>query len=407
MTNSQKTRLVVVAALMQLTLGAMYAWSMFRTQLSAQFPGFSAADLSLNFTLCMVGFGLGGFLGGKLTARFSPKVTVRLAAGLLFVGYLGVSFMGNLPDRSALILMYVCYGAVCGLGTGIGFNACLTGVSPWFPQRLGLVSGILLMGFGFGSLFLGLLAQTLSSRFGVFTVFRIYAAAISGVLLLGSFFLRKPPITASTQSQTDETSDNVRSDTPLQMLACASFWLYFLWNIIMSASGQLILNSAANIAVFFGAAAGLGLVVSIFNGGGRPITGVIVDKLGQFKGMLLINGILIAAGLLLILTARTGSLVTMCIGMFAVGICYGGGVTISTKVIRDLYGPAHYSVNFSLSNCCSIPAAFLGPYISGLLQDRSGGGYTSTFWMLTGMAVLAFVLIFALRLALKLEHRTT
>ena len=241
----------------------------------------------------------------------------------------------------------------------------------------------------------------------MFTVFRIYAAAIGGVLLLGSFFLRKPPITASTQSQTDETSDNVRSDTPLQMLACASFWLYFLWNIIMSASGQLILNSAANIAVFFGAAAGLGLVVSIFNGGGRPITGVIVDKLGQFKGMLLINGILIAAGLLLILTARTGSLVTMCIGMFAVGICYGGGVTISTKVIRDLYGPAHYSVNFSLSNCCSIPAAFLGPYISGLLQDRSGGGYTSTFWMLTGMAVLAFVLIFALRLALKLEHRTT
>ena len=404
MTKPQRIRLLIAATLMQLLLGAIYAWSMFRAQISGLFPDFSAADLSLNFTLCMIGFALGGFLGGRLTARFSPKFSVRVAAGLLFLGYLGVSFMGSLPARSALILMYLCYGAVCGLGTGIGFNACLTGVSPWFPDRVGLVSGILLMGFGFGSLALGLVVQKLCETLSVFQVFRLCAVVIPCVLLLGSRFLRKPP-SAAAPSQAVGTQSDGPNFMPLQMLATVSFWVYFIWNVIMSASGQLIINSAANIAVYFGAAAGLGLVVSIFNGGGRPVTGVIVDKLGQFKGMLLMNGILITAGLLLVLTSRTGSLITMCIGMFAVGICYGGGVTISTKVIRDLYGPDHYSVNFSLSNCCSIPAAFLGPYISGLLQDRSGGGYASTFWMLTGMAALAFVLIFVLQLTLKLERR--
>mgnify|MGYP002625816502 CR=1 FL=1 len=404
MTKPQRIRLLIAATLMQLLLGAIYAWSMFRAQISGLFPDFSAADLSLNFTLCMIGFALGGFLGGRLTARFSPKFSVRVAAGLLFLGYLGVSFMGSLPARSALILMYLCYGAVCGLGTGIGFNACLTGVSPWFPDRVGLVSGILLMGFGFGSLALGLVVQKLCETLSVFQVLRLCAVVIPCVLLLGSRFLRKPP-SAAAPSQAVGTQSDGPNFTPLQMLTTVSFWVYFIWNVIMSASGQLIINSAANIAVYFGAAAGLGLVVSIFNGGGRPVTGVIVDKLGQFKGMLLMNGILITAGLLLVLTSRTGSLITMCIGMFAVGICYGGGVTISTKVIRDLYGPDHYSVNFSLSNCCSIPAAFLGPYISGLLQDRSGGGYASTFWMLTGMAALAFVLIFVLQLTLKLERR--
>lgn len=399
MMTNKKIRMVVAGTVMLLFLGIIYAWSIFRGEIKALFPEFSAAQLSLTFTITMTGFCLGGFLGGKLSARFSQRFSVRLSSVMLFVGLVGASFMGGMNGKSALVLMYICYGAVCGLGTGIGYNACVSGVSPWFPKRLGLVSGILLMGFGFGSLFLGLLAKSLSISFGVFNVFRLYAAVILIVLFSGSFLLKKPETAHKAGSPAGEKI----SYTSAQMLAKGSFWVYFLWNIILSSSGMLIINSAANISTYFGAAAVLGLVVSVFNGVGRPVTGAIMDKFGQFRGMAMMNGLLIIASLFLIYTSASQNIITMCTGMFIVGICYGGGVTISAKVINDLYGPKYYAVNFSLSNFCMIPASIIGPYISGVLQDNSGGSYTSTFIMLLVMSVIALIIIFLLRLITKKE----
>lgn len=399
MNTSKNIRMVIAGTLMLLFLGIIYAWSIFRVEIKAMFPEFSAAQLSLTFTITMTCFCLGGFIGGKLSAKFSQRISVRLSAVMLFIGLMSASFMGEMNGAGALLLLYICYGAVCGLGTGIGYNACVSGVSPWFPKRLGLISGILLMGFGFGSLFLGLLAKALSVSFGVFAVFRIYAVVILLVLFTGSFFLKKP----ERQKKADTLQGVRKSYTSLQMLAQGSFWVYFVWNIILSSSGMLIINSAANISSYFGAAAALGLVVSVFNGVGRPVTGAVMDKLGQFNGMTTMNGLLIMASLFLIYTAISPNVITMCIGMFIVGMCYGGGVTISAKVINDVYGPEHYAVNFSLANFCMIPASFIGPYISGILQDNSGGSYTSTFIMLLGMSLFALIVLFLLRLILQKE----
>lgn len=394
--------MVIAATVMMLFLGILYAWSIFRVEISAVFPEFDAAQMSLNFTFLMIFFCLGGFVGGKIASRRSHSCAMRIAAVLLFVGYFGVSFMGSLEGRAALTLMYICYGVISGLGTGVGYNACVTGVSPWFPERSGLVSGVMLMGFGLGSLLIGLLAQWISDVSSVFVAFRIFAAAILLVLLAGSFFLKKP---VSPASPAGTQADDGKSLTPARMLMTASFWVYFIWNVIMSSSGLLIINSSANIPVYYGAAAGLGLGVSVFNGCGRPVTGMIMDRLGQFKGMLVTNSVLIAAGLLLLLTSFTGNVITMCIGMFAVGVCYGSGVTISAKVIAELYGLKHYSVNFSLAQFCSIPASFIGPYISGLLQVHSGGDYRSTFVMLVLLSLISMAVIFILRLCIKREAR--
>lgn len=399
--NGQKKKIAVVVAatITLLLLGVMYAWSMFRIEIAKVFPDFAASQLSMNFTIAMIAFCLGGFAGGKISGRFSPRVSARVAAVLIFVGYMGVSFMGHFSGAAALAVLYVFYGAFVGFGTGIGYNACVGTVPMWFPQRIGIISGTLLMGFGVGSLVLGLAVEALSPLITVFNVFRIYAVALALALLVVSCFLEKPPAAAKPGAETDDTG----SVRPTQMLTRLSFWLYFLWNVIASCSGLLIMNSAANISVFFGAAAGLGLVVSLFNGIGRPVTGAVMDKMGQFKGMLIMNGVLVTAGVMLLVTAFTGSLVTMVIGLLGVGVVYGGGVTISAKVINDLYGPRYYAVNYSLSNFCMIPASFLGPYISGLLQDSSGD-YTSTFVMLVAMAVMGFALILLLKMRLKKEQ---
>lgn len=382
--------MLTAGTMMMLFLGMIYAWSIFRVEIKAVFQEFTAAQLSLNFTIMMTSFCLGGFLGGILSERFSQRFSVRLSAVMVFSGLIGASFMGSLRGDSALTLMYISYGAVCGLGTGIGYNACLTGVSPWYPKRLGLVSGILLMGYGLGSLFLGLLAKLLSQNFGVFNIFRLYSVVILLVLFTGSFFLKKPEM---------EKNQDVPEDscTPVQMLGKASFWILFVWNVIMSSSGLLIINSAASISLFFGATAVLGLLVSVFNGIGRPFAGAVMDKFGKFAGMAVMNSLLIAAGILLLVTTAGHSMITLFAGMFIIGLCYGGGVTISAKVVRELFGPRHYAVNFSIANFCMIPASFVGPYISGVLQDRSGGSYISSFMMLLAMSVIAMIIIILLK----------
>lgn len=391
MSDFQKGRLIAVSTVMLLFLGVLYAWSMFRVELAAVFPMFTAAQLSLNFTIVSIGFCLGGFFGGKISQHWDQRLAARISAGLIFLGFLLCSFMEHLSPEKALILMYISYGGLSGLGVGIGYNACISGTNPWFPRSLGLVSGVLLMGFGFGSLLLGLLIQAMSAKIGVFSVMRVFAVVIFAVVFGGSFFLRKPESAAGTVEQ--------EGISPGRMLSRPSFWIYFLWNTISASAGLLVINSSANIALAFGTAAGLGMIVSVFNGAGRPVTGAIMDKMGQFGGMLIMNGVMILGGLLLIHANSGGAAWAVLVGMVLVGICYGGGVTISAKVIRELYGPRHYAVNFSLSNFCMIPAAFIGPYISGLLQDRSGGGYGSTFFMVLGMSLVALLAVFALRFA--------
>lgn len=397
MTAFQKGRLIVTSTIMLLFLGVLYAWSMFRVELAAVFPSFTAAQLSLNFTIVTIGFCLGGFFGGKISQRWDQRLAARISAVLILVGFCLCSFMDKLSPENALILMYVSYGALSGLGVGIGYNACVSGTSPWFPSCLGLVSGVLLMGFGFGSLLLGLLIQYLSAKIGVFAVMRVFGVAIFVVVFGGSFFLRKAESASGGEEQ--------EGLSPGQMLARPSFWIYFIWNTISASAGLLVINSSANIAIAFGTAAGLGMIVSVFNGAGRPVTGAIMDKMGQFGGMLIMNGVMIVGGLLLVLAGVSGAAWAVLVGMILVGICYGGGITISAKVIRELYGPRHYAVNFSLSNFCMLPAAFIGPYISGLLQDRSGGDYGSTFWMVLGMSLVALVAIFILRFATGRENR--
>lgn len=392
--------MVIAGLIMTLFLGIIYAWTMFRVEIEKVFPEMTAAELSLNFTITMICFCLGGFFGGKISAKFSQRLSARLSAVMLLIGFMCVSFIGGMSPDTALLIMYIFYGGISGLGVGIGYNACISAVSPWFPEKLGLVSGVLLMGFGFGSLLLGLLAQSLAETLGIFAVFRIYAVALFVVMFAGSFFLHKPP--AAENSGTEDVSVSL---TPSHMLRRGSFWVYFLWNTIMASAGQLVINSASNIAVFFGAAAGLGLVISIFNGAGRTITGVVMDIAGRSRGMMAVNLCLIIGAVLLLGANATGNLVMITAGMLIVGVCYGGGVTISAKVISDLYGPEHYAVNFSLSNFCSIPAAFIGPYISGILQDRSGGTYGSTFVMLLCLSGVALIALAVLELIIKREKK--
>ncbi len=395
--------MIVVGTLAYFFIGVMYVWSIIRIELTNIHPEFTAAQLSMCFTLMMSTFCIGGFVGGKLVQRKTPALSLRIAAVLILLGYTGASMTRHLDASATLTVLYIFYSSFGGFGMGMTYNALLTNISPWFPSKVGLVSGVLLMGMGISSLVFAFIIEAVCPYIGIFNVFLALGIIGAVIVLLSSFVVKKPPVAAGN-TLTD--SDDIQSKTPGEMLKSPSFWVYFIWNVFSGCTGLLIINSAANIAAYFGLAASLGLVISIFNGCGRPVVGTMVDRFGRFKAMCLLNIMLVAAAVMLIISDKTGVSALMFVGMILVGIVYGGAGTMGTRVIRDLYGPKHYGVNHSISNFCVVAASFVGPYLSGLLQDRSGGGFTSSFYMLLFIALVMLVLLFALQVVIKKETKS-
>jgi OFA family oxalate/formate antiporter-like MFS transporter len=102
------------------------------------------------------------------------------------------------------------------------------------------------------------------------------------------------------------------------MVKRPTFWLNFFWNLCMSATGMLVINNAASIAVFFGAAATVGLLVSVFNSGGRLIIGYCMDRFGWKATMFIANGVIIGSGVLMVLGNTAGAFPVVLIGMLLI-----------------------------------------------------------------------------------------
>lgn len=382
---------------LMLFLGAMYAWSYFKVALGAAYPAWSQTNITLNFTIMMSCFCLGGLVAGSFLKKLTKRRQLILAAVLAAAGFWGGSMLPEDPG-AALMQLYLCYGVLNGLGTGIAYNAVLSGVQPWFPDCPGLISGALLMGLGFGALILGNIAAALMGAVGLSATFRVFAIAMLIVLLAGAAIVRQPGERDELPAgQNAAASAPAMELTTAQMLRRPTFWIYFVWNVCLSASGMLVINSASSIAVHYGLAAVVGLVISVFNGLGRLAVGSCMDRLGWKRTMYLANCVLLASGIVLLLGDRAGSGAVVLAGMLLMGVCYGGGITISAALIRQLYGSRNYASNFAVCNLCTIPAAIIGPMISAALQDMSGGGYFSTFVMVIIMGAVTLALNFGIR----------
>jgi len=369
-----------ICIFIMLFLGTLYAWSYFKVALEVVFPEWSQVQITLNFTILISCYSIGGFIAGNFMNKLSKTVQVRIASILLLIGFMGVSF---LPAASGAIWkLYIFYGVLVGVGVGIAYNAVISAIPLWFLDKPGLISGLLLMGMGFGALLVGNAANWLIAASSLVVTFRILACVLFLVLFFGAPAVRVPSPVEMVPPEKIPSKKGVpaKSYAPGEMLRRPSFWLYFLWNILISSAGMLIVNSASSISVYFGMAAVIGLLVSIFNGVGRVILGESMDRAGWKKTLFLNNSFVIVGGLILCAgdSLALGGIVLL--GMLLMGISYGGGAVLSMSMVRSLYGNEYFSQNASILNFSLIPASILGPMISAWLQD-SFGGYTSTFVM--------------------------
>lgn len=389
MNNNKRWLYLGVGTILLIFCGLIYGWSLFKAPFGEVYPEWTISQLSMTFTISMIFFCLGGFIAGKLSAKLKPQQIIMISAVLLLIGFVGVSRLNPENAGSSLTMLYIFYGVFGGTGVGFSYNGVIGTMNKWFPDKPALASGIMMMGFGLGALILGGVAQSLIAASGVLKTFMILGIAIFVVLMVGSFFIKVPEAPKTSGNSAPAELSGIG---PVEMIKLPSFWLFMIWCVVANSAGLMVINSAASIAVAFGAPAIVGMIVSVFNGAGRVIIGGIFDKIGRKTTMFINMCVLAVAGVALFMGAKTSAMVLILLGLLCMGISYGGNPTISSAFAMRQYGPKFFPVNFSIVNFSLIPAAMLGPTISSKLVERAGGAYDTTFMAIIICAAAAFVL---------------
>lgn len=374
--------------------GIIYGWSILKEPLQAEF-GWSANQLALNFTLVMSFFCLGGALGALLSKRIKERGALLTAA--IFAG--GGFLLGT--GMETVGMLYLAYGVMVGTGIGIAYNVVVSAVGAWFPDKKGLASGVMMMGFGSSSLILGGLVSAMIQGPGWRSCFRILGLGNGLVLLAAAILIKRPPTALELPEQKkkdpvrrEESGGEALECTLGEMVRRPSFWFAFFYLASMSAVGNTTISFTKQLAQSVGASAALATalvgVLSVCNGLGRLIYGALFDSMGRKRTMQLSNVVALSAACLSLLGVRVGSVPVCIAGLVVTGVSYGAGPVITPSLVREFYGDQNFPLNFSAMNF-SLMCASLMATAASRIQTAAGGGFTAPMVFLVGLAVASWV----------------
>ena len=381
-----------MCTLLQVCLGTVYAWSFFQPLLVDQFR-WSNTETSWAFSLTIFFLGMSAAWGGINLNRLGPR-KLAITGGILFgAGYVLAALALAVES---LVLFYVGYGAVAGIGIGLGYVTPMSTVTKWFPDKKGLLTGIVAMGFGLGAFFLSMiLAPLLMSTFNenLTMVFGALGVILGSAAFGAATFVQSPPAgyqpTGYTPAQAKQGSQNDsyaaaidKLDLPLRDYLVAGqyvmLWIIFFLNItagisIISFQSPLyqevwkFSDPTLDRSLLTAYGATLIAVSSLFNGFGRIFWGGVSDRLGRVNTFrILLATQMVVFGFLM--TEHNPWL-------FAVLVCYvlscfGGGFAIMPSFIMDVYGEKRMSVIYGIILTAWSAAGILGPFMVASLKDN-------------------------------------
>ncbi len=423
--------IVVVGAIMiQLALGAIYAWSAFTGPLEgingiapSQF-GFSSTQTQAIFSAGLATFAIFTIIGGRLQKKYSPRKIAMLGGVLLGVGYLMGGYTGaNFP------LKLVGIGIIGGAGIGLAYVVPLAVGLKWFPDKKGLVSGLAVAGFGFGAFIWILMAnpppilgfsgiitrQTGEFAYTIANVdlcFRIYGILFFVLVILGSLVMINPPDGWKPKGWEPENNRSPGSDhrnnelIPKQMLKTRQFYLLWMMFFIGALAGLMVIGNIQNFAndpsegfMSHGysdidasnfAVIGAAVCLPILNGIGRIAWGQISDKIGRRHAI--ITMCLFQAAMMGVFYFTTFNPIVFFIVAAAIGFNFGGNFALYPAATSDSFGTENVGLNYGYVFTSYGIGGIAGPILAGVVQDM---GWSFTYAFYTAMALCLLAALFA------------
>jgi OFA family oxalate/formate antiporter-like MFS transporter len=385
---ANKGWIVVLAGLtINLILGVLYAWGVIAKALGGPGWNWTKTQATLPFTVATVCFAGMMVFAGRCQDKFGPRL-VATAGGIL----LGFGLIASALVRSPIAMMLT-FGIGAGLGIGVGYSATTPPAIKWFPPaRKGLITGIVVSGVGLAAVYISPLSQYL---LGITTIPWTFAWLGIGTLVLVPLLaqlLRNPPQEPGAPASASKTPDVLRGESGWrEMLRTVQFYQLWLLMVLCASAGLMIITQVAVIAKDQ-ADWKLGYLpiatLAIFNTFGRLLAGVLSDKIGRTRTMV-IAFLLQAANMLAFSHYNTPELVVFGAGF--TGLCYGTIFTLMPATTADFYGLRNLGVNYGLVFTAFGVAGVVGPLLGAKIRDHFGS-YQYAFFISAGMLVLGALL---------------
>jgi OFA family oxalate/formate antiporter-like MFS transporter len=390
MSKSSRWGIAAAAFLIQMALGAVYAWSVFRVPLARQFH-WSISQVTLTFTICVCMVGVSAFFGGLWQNVAGPR-TVALTGGFLY-GF-GVFLASFSADK--LWWLYLSYGLIGGIGLGFGYIVPISVLVKWFPDRRGLITGIAVAGFGAGALVTAPVATRLIQSVGVLKTFGYLGIAYLIVTVATGWFMVNPPDGWKPEGWTPSASQKAQRASADYSLAGAlrtwQWWALWLLLFLNTSAGISLISQESPLfqeiaKVSAIVAAGMVGIVSIGNAFGRIFWAWVSDAITRRWTFVVM--FLCQVGLFWLLPTMT-SVAILTVVSFVILMCYGGGFGTMPAFAADYFGSKNVGPIYGLMLTAWGAASAFGPLLIANLR-QSTGSYVSGLHIIAGIMAVSMI----------------
>jgi OFA family oxalate/formate antiporter-like MFS transporter len=388
--------IAVAGVFMQIALGAVYAWSVFRDPLMRQFH-WTISEVTLTFTIAIFVLGFASFFGGLWLNRRGPRI-VAITGGVLYgLGVFLASFSAN-----KLWWLYLSYGLIGGIGLGFGYIVPVAVLVKWFPDKRGLLTGIAVGGFGAGALVTAPVATRLIQSVGVLSTFAYLGVAYLIVTVIAGLFLVNPPPDyrpAGWTPSTLQTSQRAGRDYRLgEALAAWQWWVLWLLLFINTSAGISVISQESPLfqtlaGVTARTAAAMVGIASMGNALGRVFWAWVSDLVTRRMTFLIMFVIQVVLFWLYPSLHAAGVLLTV---TFIILMCYGGGFGTMPAFTADYFGPRNVGPIYGLMLTAWSFASVFGPLLIAHLRQLTGQ-YGGALHIIAVVLLAAIILPFIVR----------
>lgn len=373
---------VLGAIIIQINLGAVYAWSLFNQPLMNKF-GWAREDVVITFSITIATFALTTIFAGRLQDQIGPRWVATAGGLLLGIGLILSSY------ATSLFQLYFFYGVIGGIGIGMTYVCPLSACVKWFPDKRGFISGVAVAGFGLGGLIYKPIIGQLIDSFGVSESFLFLGIIYLSLVVAGAQLLKNPPAVEHASPVTKNklnSSINTVQFSPRQMFRTYQFYLLWFMFLFGSVSGLMVISFAVDIGVDLvkldvEKAGNAVMVIALFNAAGRIILGKISDYLGRKNTLIMIYGI--TAVIMFYMSVGMINYPMFLLSVSLIGFCFGGFLALFPSVTADYYGVRNIGSNYGFMYQAYGISAFAGPIIVKLIP------FTHAFFLAALLCVLS------------------
>ena len=388
--NNRWMRAAIPALLIHCSIGTVYCWSTFKEAIANQI-GLSTFAVGWAFSLAIFFLGMSAAFAGKIVELNIHKSSliscICFTTGMLGTG-LTIKFC---TGPLALILIYLFYGCIMGIGLGIGYLSPVKTLMLWFKDNKGLATGISIMGFGLAKAFATPIMEKLQTLFGISAMFLILGVIYFVMMFLGHLLLKKPEDWVESKT----TNDDFKAITMFKNPTFIGIWLIFYINIhcglmLITYEKQLLNNKFAGLAILTVIVSVIPSVTAICNALGRIGYSTISDKMKDRSTVYVI--IFISCIAICVLTGLIPLSALIIPLLMIVNLGYGGGFSTLPALLDSRFGMTNISKIHGLALSAWAIAGITGNNLSEIILNHTNNNYTVIILVAAGLYALALVI---------------